>query len=167
VHMPSHIYARVGRYEDALQRNKVAVAVDEKYIADQKPEGMYPLMYYNHNIQFIWFTAMMEGRSVEALAAARKMAGNVPAEMIAQMSMLEMVPPYPIMTLVRFGHWDDALAEPLPPASERYACGIFHYARGLAFAGKAQFDAATTELDSVRAMAAIVPADMQVSINYA
>ncbi len=56
VHMPSHIYARVGRYEDALQRNKIAAAVDEKYIAEQKPEGIYPLMYYNHNIQFIMFT---------------------------------------------------------------------------------------------------------------
>ena len=167
VHMPSHIYARTGRYADALERNKIAVAVDEKYIAEQKPEGIYPLMYYNHNIQFIWFSAMMEGRSEEALAAARKMAGNVPAELIAQMSMLEFVPPYPIMTLVRFGRWEQTLQEPLPPVSERYASGMFHYARGVADAAMNKFDNARAELDSVRAMAASVPSDMQVSINFA
>jgi tetratricopeptide (TPR) repeat protein len=167
VHMPSHIYARTGRYADALERNKVAVAVDEKYIADQKPEGAYPLMYYNHNIQFIMFSAMMEGRSEDAISAARKITGNVPGEMIAQMSMLEMIPPYPAQMLVRFGRWDEALKEPLPPSSERYASGICHYARGVAFAGKGQFESAAAELDSVRAMAAAVPADMIVSINLA
>jgi tetratricopeptide (TPR) repeat protein len=167
VHMPSHIYARTGRYADALERNKVAVAVDEKYIAEQKPEGAYPLMYYNHNIQFIMFSAMMEGRSEDAIAAARKITGNVPGEMIAQMSMLEMIPPYPAQMLVRFGRWDEALKEPQPPSSERYASGICHYARGVAFAGKGQFESAAAELDSVRAMAAAVPADMIVSINLA
>jgi tetratricopeptide (TPR) repeat protein len=167
VHMPSHIYARTGRYADALERNKVAVAVDEKYIADQKPEGAYPLMYYNHNIQFIMFSAMMEGRSGDAIAAARKITGNVPAEMISQMSMLEMVPPSPVLMLVRFGRWDEALKEPLPPSSERYASGICHYARGVALAAKGRFEPAMAELDSVRAMAAAVPADMLVSINLA
>jgi tetratricopeptide (TPR) repeat protein len=167
VHMPSHIYARTGRYQDALERNKVAVAVDEKYIAEQKPEGAYPLMYYNHNIQFIMFSAMMEGRSEEAIASARKIVGNVPAEMIAQMSMLEIIPPYPVLMLVRFGRWDEALKEPLPPRTERYASGICHYARGVALAAKGRFDAAGAELDSVKAMAAAVPADMIVSINLA
>ena len=167
VHMPSHIYARTGRYADALERNRVAVAVDEKYIAEQKPEGMYPLMYYNHNIQFIWFTATMEGRSEEALAAARKMAGNMPADVLAQIPMLEFVPPYPVMTLVRFGRWDEALKEPLPPASQRFASAMFHYARGVAYAAKGQFEPATDELDSVRTLAAAVPVGMQISINYA
>jgi tetratricopeptide (TPR) repeat protein len=167
VHMPSHIYARTGRYADALERNKVAAAVDEKYIAEQKPQGVYPLMYYNHNIQFIWFSAMMEGRSAEALAAARKITGNVPGEMIAQMPMLELVPPYPVMTLVRFGRWDEALAEPLPPPSQRYASGLYHYARGVAFAAKGQRESAAAELDSLRAAAALVPADMLISINRA
>jgi tetratricopeptide (TPR) repeat protein len=124
-------------------------------------------MYYNHNIQFIMFSAMMEGRSEDAISAARKITGNVPGEMIAQMSMLEMIPPYPAQMLVRFGRWDEALKEPLPPSSERYASGICHYARGVAFAGKGQFESAAAELDSVRAMAAAVPADMIVSINLA
>lgn len=167
VHMPSHIYARTGRYAESLERNKIAAAVDEKYIAEQKPQGMYPLMYYNHNLQFIWFSAMMEGRSAESMAAARKLAGNVPDELIAQIPMLEFVPTYPVMTRARFGRWDDALKEPLPPASQRYASALGHYARGVAFAGKGQFGAARVELDSVRASAALVPADMTVSINNA
>ena len=167
VHMPSHIYARTGQYREALEQNRKAVAVDEKYIAEQSPQGAYPLMYYNHNIQFIWFSASMEGRSAEAIAAARKMVGNLPPEVIAQMSMLELAPPYPIMTLVRFGRWDEALAEPAPPPSERYARGVWHCARGMAAAGKGDLAGAAAALDSVRVAAARVPADMIISINSA
>ena len=167
VHMPSHIYARTGRYAEAFERNQIAAAVDEKYIAEQKPVGTYPLMYYTHNVQFIWFTAMMEGRSAEALAAARKIVGIVPNDVIAQMPMLEMVPPYPVMTLIRFGRWDEALREPMPPSSQIYASGLFHYARGVAHSAKGEFELATAELDSLRANAAQVPAGLQISINPA
>lgn len=167
VHMPSHIYARTGQYRQALEQNRRAVAVDEKYIAEQAPQGAYPLMYYNHNIQFIWFSAMMEGRSAEAIAAARKIAGNIPPDLIAQMSMLELAPPLPIVTLVRFGRWDDALKEPAPPAAERYARTVWHYARGMALAGKGDLAGAATALDSLRAAAAHVPPDMIISINPA
>jgi tetratricopeptide (TPR) repeat protein len=167
VHMPSHIYARTGQYREALEQNRRAVAIDEKYIAEQKPEGAYPLMYYNHNIQFIWFAALQEGRSAEALEAARKIAEHFPPEVLAQMSMLELAPPLPIMTLVRFGRWDEALKEPGPPASERYARGVWHYARGMAFAGKGDLPAAQVALDSLVVASAWIPADMLISINYA
>jgi len=114
-------------------------------------------MYFNHNIQFIWFAAMQEGpQAPSALAAARKMVGNLPPELIAQMSMLEMAPPYPIMTLVRFGRWDEALKEPGPPAAERYARAVWHYARGMASAGQGDRAGAATALDSLRAGAALV-----------
>jgi tetratricopeptide (TPR) repeat protein len=167
VHMPSHIYARTGQYDEARLTNEKAVAVDEKYIAEQKPEGVYPLMYYNHNIQFVWFTSCMEGRFAEALSAARKMRGNLPDEFVRQMSMLELAPPYPIMTLVRFGHWEDVLKEPMPPADFHYASGVSHYARGIAFASTGRIPEASEELDSVRAAAAAVPVDQAVSINFA
>jgi tetratricopeptide (TPR) repeat protein len=167
VHMPSHIYARTGRYEDAVQRNRVAAAVDEKYIAEEKPQGLYPLMYYTHNLQFIWFCAGMEGRSAESIAAARKCAGNLPAEMIGQMPMLELAPPYPILALVRFGRWNDVLAEPPLNPAWHYARAMDHYARGLAHAGLGDFPAAQAELDSVNALTRLVPADQPVSINLA
>jgi len=167
VHMPSHIYARTGRYDDAVERNRIAAAVDEKYIAEQKPQGVYPLMYYNHNLQFIWFCSMMEGRSAESLAAARKMAGNVPAELIAQMPMLEMVPPYPVLTLTRFGRWSEVLEEPAPPASQKYATGVWNYAQGVAHAARGEGDAARKNLAAVQAAAQAVPPDMTISINNA
>jgi len=83
------------------------------------------------------------------------------------MSMLELAPPYPIVTLVRFGRWDEALKEPGPPASQRYARGVWHYARGMALAGKGDFAGAGAALDSLRAAAAQVPPDMVISINPA
>lgn len=167
VHMPSHIYARVGRYAEAVQVNQRAVEVDERFIAEQKPTGLYPVMYYNHNIHFIWFTASMEGRSAEALAAARKVAANVTPELAAMMPMIEFIPPLPALTLVKFERWDEALGEPAPPAFERYASGLWHHARGLAFAAKGEFAAARAALDSVRAIGAAMPAEQTVSVNYA
>src|SRR5262249_55433072 len=167
VHMPAHIYARVGRYRDAVTRNEVAVGVDEKYIADQNPQGMYPLMYYNHNIQFIWFCSMQEGHSSEALEAARKMVGNVPVEMINQMSMLEIIPPYPIYTLARFGRWKEVLAEKLPPPSQRFATGMFLFARGLASAPRGAFAWGPAAEDSLKVLSSTLPPDMLVSITPA
>ena len=167
VHMPSHIYARTGQFDEARLVNVKAVAVDEKYIDDEEPAGAYPLMYYNHNIQFIWFTSCMLGRSAEALAAARKMKGHLSDDVVRQMTMLEMAPPYPIMTLARFGRWDEVLKEPLSPPDLRFASGIGHYARGLALAATGKIAEARAELDSVRALSAMVPADQMVSINFA
>ena len=81
VHMPSHIYMRTGRYADAAEANRQAIAVDERYIAAAQPAGVYPMMYYPHNIHFLWAAATMEGRSAEALQAARQVAAKVPPEM--------------------------------------------------------------------------------------
>jgi tetratricopeptide (TPR) repeat protein len=167
VHMPSHIYARTGRYHDSRQANKRAVQVDEKFIAEQKPQGLYPMMYYPHNIHFIWFSACMEGRSAEALEAARKVAGKVPVEMALQMPMIEFVPPLPALTLARFGRWDELLREPAPPPALRYTSGLWHYARGLALAATGQPDRASAHRDTLVAIATAMPADQMVSINYA
>lgn len=167
VHMPAHIYARIGRYDDAVKVNRKAVAVDEKYIEEQKPDGVYPLMYAPHNVHFIWFAAAMEGRSAEALEAGRKVAGAIPAEVVTQFPMVEFVPTVPVLTLVRFGRWDEALAEPPPPGDWKYATGAFHYARGVALAGKGDLDAARGELRQMREVTVSVPADQMISINYA
>ena len=167
VHMPSHIYARVGRYDDAVERNQLAAAADEKYIAAEKPAGVYPLMYYTHNIQFIWFCSMMEGRSADALAAARKMVGNVPEEIINQMPMLELVPPYPVLTLARFGRWSEVLEEPAPPPGQKYATGVWNYAQGVAHAARGEGDDARRSLAAVQSAARSVPSDLMISINLA
>ncbi len=167
VHMPSHIYARTGRYDDAVRRNQIAMAVDEKYIAEQKPQGLYPLMYYNHNIQFVWFCAMMEGRSAESLAAARKMAGNVPDSVLAQMPMIQFVSTYEFLTLLRFGKWKALLATKAPPEEQVYSRAMWHYAQGLAAAVGQDEAGAASHLAALRRAATGIPADMMISINYA
>jgi tetratricopeptide (TPR) repeat protein len=165
VHMPSHIYARTGRYEDSRAVNRRAVEVDEKYIAEQNPPGMYPMMYYPHNIQFIWFSACMEGRSTEALEAARKVTTKLPLEMALQMPMVEFVPPLPQLTLARFSRWSEVLSEPAPDSRLHYSTALHHYARGLALAATGKTGEAHAELDSVRTAAAAIPAGQMVSFN--
>jgi tetratricopeptide (TPR) repeat protein len=165
--MPSHIYARVARYDDALKVNRLALDVDEKYIAEQKVEGFYPLMYTTHNVHFIWFAACMEGRYAEAIEAGRRVVARIPPELVSQQPMVEFVPPVPVLTLIRFGHWNEALAEPMPPREWKYSTGAFHYARGVAYAAKGRLDSARTELGQLREVVDSVPADQMVSINYA
>ena len=113
VHMPAHLYWRVGRYHDAAEANVRAAAVDEAYIAQCNAQGFYPAMYYPHNIHFLWSAAAsMEGRSAVAIEAARKVAANVRLEQIEQFPAVEFFTPIPLLSLVQFGHWDEILAEP-------------------------------------------------------
>lgn len=84
VHMPSHIYQRVGRYADAVRSNELAVLADEDYITQCRAQGLYPMGYYPHNIHFLWFAATMDGRSSLAVESARKVAGKVTDEALKE-----------------------------------------------------------------------------------
>lgn len=154
VHMPAHIYFRVGRYEDVLASNLKAVAADEDYITQCKAQGLYPLGYYPHNIHFVWFGATALGQSRLAIESARKIVTKMPvAEMqkdpsLAFLQTFLMVPTY---ALVRFGKWDEVLAEPQPGYSGAYSLGIYHYARALAHIAKEQLNEADRELGLLRA----------------
>jgi len=166
VHMPSHIYIRTGRYGDAYDTNVKAAAVDEAYIEKWNVQGVYPFMYYPHNVHFASFAASVEGRSDEAIAAARKLHGLIPVEMIPQMAMLEGFVPTPYFALVRFGHWEEILAEPAPPAAQRYTTAIWHYARGLALSAKGDAAGAKAELAALDAIRAAAPKDwMPTQVN--
>ena len=162
VHMPSHIYMRVGLYADATESNVRAVEVDEAYIEKETPQGIYPMMYYPHNIDFIWAAASMVGRSAEAIAAARRLSDKMPADVVRQMPPMEPWTVMPVCALARFGKWDDILKEPQPPADLHYATAMWHYARGLAFIAKGQLDEAERERASVDATAKMIPADRSV-----
>lgn len=157
VHMPAHIYLRVGRYADAIESNLHAVHADEQYIADQQPQGLYPLAYYPHNYHFLAFAAAMAGRSKQAIGAARAAAGKVPPEVAAEVPELQGMLVYPQLTLVRFGRWKQVLAEPLPSPDLPIAAGLAHYARGVAFAAQRQWDEAQASLEEVQAAAQGVP----------
>jgi tetratricopeptide (TPR) repeat protein len=165
VHMPSHVYMRVGRYPEATDANRRAVAVDERYIAAAKPDGVYAMMYYPHNIHFLWAAASMEGRSAEAIAAARKVGDQLKPEMVRAMPATEFVVPTPLFALVRFGRWPAILQEPAPPDDLEYALGVWHYARGVAFVATGQLDDAAKEQAALAALAEAMPADRIIGDN--
>lgn len=145
VHMPAHIYWRVGRYHDASEANVKAAAVDEAYIAACNAQGFYPALYYPHNIHFLWSASSMEGRSEVAIDAARKVQANVRLEMIEQYPMVEFFHTIPLLALVQFGHWDEILAEPQPAENLAFSNAIWHYARATAFSRSGNLDAVWDE----------------------
>jgi pimeloyl-ACP methyl ester carboxylesterase/tetratricopeptide (TPR) repeat protein len=152
VHMPAHIYLRVGRYADAAEANVRAIAADEDYLAQCQAQGLYPVSYYPHNLHFLWAAATLEGRSAVAIDAARQVAAKVPHHHAGALAWTADFPVTPWLAYARFGRWQDMLTEPRPPASEPYATGIWHYARGLAFIARRQTARAEGELVALTAL---------------
>jgi tetratricopeptide (TPR) repeat protein len=167
VHMPSHIYIRTGRYHDAAEVNAKAAAIDAAYIEKYDIQGAYRMMYYPHNIHFFWAAATLEGRSKEALQAAKDFAAKLPVEMVRQMPMVEGFVPTYLFALVRFGKWQEVLKQPTPPADFKYSTGMWHYARGLAFAATKRLNKATAEHKKLTEITAATPPDAQVMMNSA
>ncbi len=160
VHMPSHIYFRIGRYGDAVACNQRAVEVDRLYVEKYKPGCVYPKMYYTHNAHFLWSALCVEGRSAEALAAAKNLAALLPEETIREMPMVEYFAPIPLFTLARFARWDEVLAAPKPPDDFSYTTGMWHYVRGLAHLGKGRADEAGAELKRLQEIRAGISAEL-------
>jgi tetratricopeptide (TPR) repeat protein len=154
VHMPGHVYWRTGRYQDAVRVNEVAILADEVTIrrglsgADQGSHSYYSLSYYPHNIHFLFAAAQIQGQSGLALTAARKLVASIPAEAYKAAPALEDFRP-----MVRFGRWDEILAEPQPPAELQYTTAIWYWARGLAYVRQGQPELATIELERLTAIA--------------
>jgi tetratricopeptide (TPR) repeat protein len=142
VHMPAHIYLRVGRFADASRANEDAIKADEAYFSGDAVAGnmMYQVGYYPHNIHFFVASASMEGRRADALKAATEMQSKSHPDMVRDPAMGGMIQHFqltPLFTMVRFGMWDDVLAQPAPADDLRYMKGMWHAARGLAHvAGK-------------------------------
>lgn len=153
VHMPSHIFRRVGRYEDASKANLAAIEVDEDYITQCQAQGIYPLAYYPHNIHFLWDSATMEGRREVAVDAARKLASRVTPEMLQAVPILRTFIVVPFYAYVRFGLWDEILQEPKPPTDQGFRTGIWHYARGIAFVARGRIGKAEVELRQLAKLA--------------
>jgi len=152
VHMPAHIYIRVGRYADAAEVNVRAIAADEDYLAQCQAQGLYPVSYYPHNLHFLWAAATFEGRRAVAVDTARRLAEKVPHHHAGALAWTADYPVTPMLAYARFGMWQELLTEPKPPANEPYAIGVWNYGRGLAFVARGRLDAAATELTSLRAV---------------
>jgi tetratricopeptide (TPR) repeat protein len=169
VHMPAHIYIRVGRWNDAVQANQHAIHTDEVFIEGQHPMGVYPLAYYPHNIHFLAFASTMAGRSAQAIEASNTLTSKVNVDVARQVGMLQEMLPYHALTLTTFGKWDDVLAQPLPPEDIRFSYAMAHYARGVAHAAKEQWPEAQAALDTVTAINAATPegADGKTALSIA
>ncbi len=154
VHMPAHIYQRVGRYADAIRSNQLAIAADEDYIAQCRAQGLYPLGYYPHNLHFLWFAATFDGQGALAIDAARKTASKVDAETLKQLPLLAAFKVVPYYALTRFGRWQEMLAEPDPGRDNVFLYGIYQYARGVALVNTGRIDDAVGALEIIRSLVA-------------
>ncbi|NNK10757.1 MAG: hypothetical protein HKP08_05375 [Flavobacteriaceae bacterium] len=149
VHMPSHIYIRVGRYKDAVTANQAAILADEDYISQCYSQGMYPLGYYPHNIHFLWSAASLLGASDIAIDAAKKTAEKVPEGELVNLPFLQDFAATPYLAYTRFGKWNDILTIPSPNPDIKHLNLIRHYARGIAFIRKGNVKEAEEELEAL------------------
>jgi len=158
VHMPAHIYIRVGRFADAVEANQHAVHADETFIQDQRPTGIYMMGYYPHNYHFLAFAATMSGQKAIALESAKQLSGKVSPEIARDVMFMQTMLPYYTLSLVTFGEWSEILTQPLPPADLPVAQGLVRYARGVSYAVKGRYAEADWELRLLRGNLAATPA---------
>jgi hypothetical protein len=162
VHMPAHIYIRTGQYQRSAKSNADAARVDEQYFKKAGQQGMYPAMYYGHNLQFESAAAMFAGRHAEARAAARQTVELL--DPIGDAS--PMLEPYALQeawVALRFGRWDDALKVKAPVPTRLVQTALTHYVRGAALAEQGKVDAAEQARQSFHDAAARVPEDLMIS----
>jgi tetratricopeptide (TPR) repeat protein len=150
VHMPAHIYMRVGRFEDVVASNQAAVKADEDYIAQCRAQGLYPLGYYPHNIHFIWMGATAAGQSRLALESARKVASVVPQEAVATVPLLQGFLVVPYWAMVRFAQWKEILADKGPGYDTPFTRAAWQFARAMALTATGRLDEAERELTELR-----------------
>jgi tetratricopeptide (TPR) repeat protein len=150
VHMPSHIYYRVGRYLDALKDNKTAVDVDEKYLADAKaPMGVYRLGYYPHNVHFVMASAQLAGDGQTVIAAAEKLRQLIPDEAARGIAMVQPVKAAPYFAHAQFSTPETILALPDPGDAIPYIKAMWLYARGVALAQRRDSAGAAAAADAI------------------
>lgn len=156
VHMPSHVFIRVGRYDDASAANEKAVLADEDYIAQCRAQGMYPAAYYPHNIHFLNATLVFSGRSKEAIDAAGKVASRHEDHSLHEpgFGFAHLLRTIPEMTFIRFGKWNEIVARPRAAAGSPYVQAMDHFARGFALANLGRLPDAANELKALKAAAA-------------
>ena len=158
VHMPSHIYMRTGNYDGARASNATAAHVDEQYIAETGAEGIYPMMYYSHNLHFLAIAAGTQGRCSEGIDAAKRLTANVqPA--VSQMPMLEPFLGIHYAVMVRCNRWDELLATQPPVAKTSALSAFWLYAHGSALAARGRLNEAAVDEQKLSAIVKATPRD--------
>ena len=156
VHMPAHIFMRVGRYRESAATNDRALKADDSYLTQCRMQGLYPAMYHPHNWHFLVVSNMMLGNGAGAVDAARKMSGKVHHQPLKQkeFAVLQYWYGYPVAAMARFGKWDEILSEPQPDKDLMWTNAAWHYARALAYLGKGRVPESRVELAKLRGIAA-------------
>ncbi len=149
VHMPAHIYYRVGMYRESLAVNKRAIGVDERYFQTSPSDPLYRTAYYPHNIHFVMVSAQMGGDGKTAIDAAQKLDAAVPLEVVRQFAIMQPIKAAPYTTHAQFGDPDAILNLPAPPADLVLVATMYHYARAVAFSGKKDPASARVEIDAL------------------
>ena len=166
VHMPAHVYIRTGDYEAAVKTNEKAAEVDRAYIKATGVQGIYPMMYYSHNLHFIAMCAAMNGNYAESRKNADLLTANVGPH-VKEMPPLEGFMTIPMAVEIRFHHWNEILKMPQPDAALKTATVFWHFGRGMALAGTGKVADAEAEYKIVAAAEAATPPDVvfQMPIN--
>lgn len=165
VHMPSHIYVNTGRFADAASANERAIAADGRYFAKAPPPRFYSL-YYVHNIHFLAYAAMMQGRWETAIAAARRIEREIPREFLTEWApMADGFMPTALHVMIRFGRWEEVLAEPEFEDFQLLSKALRRYARAVALANLGRAAEARVELAAYDSAIAAVPADWFLGVN--
>jgi tetratricopeptide (TPR) repeat protein len=159
VHMPGHVYIRTGDFESAVKTNEKAAAVDRAYIQTSGGQGMYPAMYYSHNLHFIAACSSMSGNYEEARKAAAMLSAHV-GPLVKNIPPLEGFMTIPLSVEIRFQKWDQILATPKPDPAMKTTNVFWHFARGLALAAKGKLVDAEAEFNSVSEAEAATPPDV-------
>ncbi len=162
VHMPSHIFMRTGDYAEAARCNERAVAADRAYIQARAPTGIYPMMYYSHNLHFLAVASAVQGRSDDALKAAEQVAAHVGPH-VKDMAMLEGFMPTPLLIRIRFRRWGELMKAPAPAPERVITTAVWHFARGMALTAVGNLAEAEKEKDALVAASRSLPADAMFS----
>ncbi|HTH52067.1 MAG TPA: hypothetical protein VL501_09050 [Pyrinomonadaceae bacterium] len=164
VHMPSHVYIRTGDYINAAKSNADAIKADESFMQRFSGPNFYSMMYLEHNVHFLASASAMSGRYRDAITNARRVADDA-MPMIPGMPTMQFYAMYPMMVMVRFHKWDEIMASAAPPADFKLLTAYWHFARGMAMAGKKDKDGVTRELAAFREAVKAVPADLPMGNN--
>jgi tetratricopeptide (TPR) repeat protein len=166
VHMPAHIYIRTGDYEAAVKTNEQAAAVDRAYLKASGAQGIYPMMYYSHNLHFIAMCSAMNGNYAEAKKNADMLAAHVGPH-VKDMPPLEGFMTIPLAVAVRFHQWDDILKMPPPDPAMKTTTVFWHFARGMALASNGKVREGEAEHDFLSEAVKNTPEDaiFQMPVN--
>jgi tetratricopeptide (TPR) repeat protein len=166
VHMPAHVYIRTGDYDAAIKTNEKAAEVDRAYIKATGVQGIYPMMYYSHNLHFIAMCAAMNGNYLESRKNADLLTQNVGPH-VKDMPPLEGFMTIPVAVEIRFHHWSELLKMPQPDPAMKTATVFWHFAHGLALAGTDKVTEAEAEYKIVSDAEDATPPDLifQMPIN--